>query len=64
MNLFKKLLSLMLTAMLLSACALIPTQPTVSPEVDGLTVHFLDVGQADCALLECGGEYILIEAEM
>ena len=61
MNLFKKLLSLMLTAMLLSACALIPTQPTVSPEVDGLTVHFLDVGQADCALLECGGEYILID---
>ena len=26
-----------------------------------LKVHYLDVGQADCALLECGGEYILID---
>jgi len=26
-----------------------------------LTVHFLDVGQADCALLECGGEFALID---
>lgn len=28
---------------------------------DGLTVHFIDVGQADCALLESGGEYMLID---
>ena len=28
---------------------------------DGLTVHFLDVGQADSALLECGGEFMLID---
>ena len=26
-----------------------------------LTVHFLDVGQADCALLEYDGEYLLID---
>jgi competence protein ComEC len=24
-------------------------------------VHFIDVGQADCALLACGGEYMLID---
>lgn len=28
---------------------------------DTLTVHFIDVGQADCALLACGGEYMLID---
>lgn len=26
-----------------------------------LTVHYIDVGQADCALVECNGEYILID---
>ena len=34
--------------------------PTVLPEGE-LTVHFLDVGQADCALLACDGKYILID---
>lgn len=28
---------------------------------DGLTVHFIDVGQADCALLQCDGEAMLID---
>ena len=28
---------------------------------DGLTVHFIDVGQADCALLECDGKYMIID---
>lgn len=28
---------------------------------DGLTVHFIDVGQADCALLVCEGEAMLID---
>jgi len=27
----------------------------------GLTVHFIDVGQADCALVGCGEEYMLID---
>lgn len=27
----------------------------------GLTVHFIDVGQADCALLESGGEYMIVD---
>ena len=63
MSLFKKLMAAVLTALLLSGCVFVPkpTQPTAAIEGDGLTVHFLDVGQADCALLECGGEYILID---
>ena len=28
---------------------------------DKLSVHFIDVGQADCALLLCGGESMLID---
>jgi len=37
----------------------VPTEPTES--TIGLTVHYIDVGQADCALLESNGEYILID---
>ena len=32
-----------------------------SEENSGITVYFIDVGQADCALIECGGEYMLID---
>jgi len=33
-----------------------------SPQPTGtLTVHFIDVGQADCALLECDGRFLLID---
>lgn len=28
---------------------------------EGLSVHYIDVGQADCALLACGGEFMLID---
>ena len=58
----KKLLSLFLAALLLCGCtAAVPeTRPTVG-DSDGLTVHFIDVGQADAALLECGGEFMLID---
>lgn len=40
-----------------------PTQTaaTAPAESTGLTVHFIDVGQADCALLECDGAYMLID---
>ena len=64
----KKLLAIcLLLALLLSGCGL--TDPAVTTSGDSqstqdapaLTVHFLDVGQADCALLECGGEYIMID---
>lgn len=60
----KKLLTLLLALMLLlSGCGFsLPTETSVAPTGgDQLTVHFIDVGQADCALLECGGEYILID---
>ena len=33
-----------------------------APESTGeLTVHYIDVGQADCTLLECGGQTMLID---
>ena len=50
--------ALLLTlSLLLCGCRLLPER--IPPA--GLTVHFLDVGQADCALLESGGEYMLID---
>jgi len=50
--------ALLLTlSLLLCGCRLLPER--IPPA--GLTVHFIDVGQADCALLESGGEYMLID---
>lgn len=37
------------------------TTAAVFSDSDTLTVHFIDVGQADCALIECGGDYMLID---
>lgn len=38
------------------------TPPVIELPVNGsLSVHFIDVGQADCALLECNGEYAMID---
>ena len=51
---------LLLAALLLCGCVDVPGN-TEGPGGDGLYVHFIDVGQADCALLECGGEYMLID---
>ena len=57
----KKLLSLLLIlALLLAGCAL-PADTAAPVSGEGLTVSFIDVGQADCALLECGGEFMLID---
>ena len=58
----KKLLCLLLLLCLLTGCgtAAEPTEPTAGGE-ETLTVHYIDVGQADCALLECGGEFMLID---
>ena len=58
----KRLLLLLLALALLCGCAG-PAAPAATADLSGdtLTVHFVDVGQADCALLECGGEYLLID---
>ncbi len=62
---------LLLLSVLLSGCVIRVEVPTYETEPrqtqqqelagDGLTVHFIDVGQADCILLECDGEYLLID---
>lgn len=60
----KRMLALLgLLALLLTGCSLEPPEPAVTPAPsgDGLLVHFIDVGQADCALLQCDGEYLLID---
>ena len=65
----QKLISLLLLlALLLTGCAEaelprteVTTAATAALSDGGLTVHFIDVGQADCALLECGGQYMIID---
>lgn len=62
----KKLFALLLTlALLLSGCVTIeihlPEETAGISDGSTLTVHFIDVGQADCALLECGGKYMMID---
>lgn len=60
----KQLIAFLIAALLLCGCTItiepVPTQ-TTPPAGSGLTVHFLDVGQADSILLECGGQYMLID---
>ena len=50
----KKLIILLLTlSLLLCGCMVYIEPATPIPQGDGLTVHYIDVGQADCILLEC-----------
>ena len=51
----------LLLCLVLSGCTQLVDEPIPTVSGDGLWVHFLDVGQADCALLQCDGEYILID---
>ncbi len=37
------------------------TSPQTAPEKSSFKVHFIDVGQADAALVECDGHYMLID---
>lgn len=62
---------LLLLALLLSGCVFtVPlgttesTESSIAPTLsDGATlqVHYIDVGQADCMLLECEGKYMVID---
>ena len=36
--------------------------PTVTVPMDGLYVHYIDIGQGDSELICCGGQYMLIDA--
>ena len=38
-----------------------PTEPSTPPETSSFEVHFIDVGQADAALIICDGEAMLID---
>ena len=61
----KKYIGLLLAlCLLLSGCMVVVEVPQTTAEPvsgEGLYIHFIDVGQADCALLECDGEYMLID---
>lgn len=62
------LAALLILASLLGGCGFYLPEPAQAPEASAsapasgeLTVWYLDVGQADCALLESQGEYMLID---
>lgn len=64
MKLDKKKLLAGILALVIAACSYVVTEylqekPAVSGE--GLIVQFIDVGQADCALLQCDGQFMLID---
>ena len=67
----KKIIMTLIAALVVALGSILFPEPAPeSPEVpavttpisgNGLTVHFIDVGQADCALLECDGEFMIID---
>lgn len=59
----QKLFALILAlCLLLTGCVEIQIAPAeTGVSGSGLTIQFIDVGQADCALLECDGAYMLID---
>lgn len=60
----KFIVLLMALCLLLGGCMVVVEVPQTTAEPvsgEGLYVHFIDVGQADCALLECDGEFMLID---
>lgn len=60
----KKLLSILLAVLVVVGNYLLfgfgEDQQTLTGG-DGLTIHYIDVGQADSTLVECGGEFLLID---
>lgn len=60
----KFIVLLMALCLLLGGCMVVVEVPQTTAEPvsgEGMYVHFIDVGQADCALLECDGEFMLID---
>ena len=61
----KRFLALLLTlSLVLSGCVIyLPAweEETRTGALGDLTVHFIDVGQADCALIDYQGQYLLID---
>lgn len=58
----QNVLIILLILLLLYALSEFQQEPVNMPvHTDGLAVHFIDVGQADCALLLCGNEAMLID---
>lgn len=64
----KKIIMTLIAAIVVALMGILFPEP--EPEIpqavtpisgNGLTVHFIDVGQADCALLECDGKYMIID---
>lgn len=64
----RRIPALLVLCLVLCACGAPEERRTAAPvypaEADGsgaLIVRYLDVGQADCALVECAGEFLLID---
>ena len=57
----KRIFLLLTLLALLTGCVTAPDTPASTPDGQNLTVHYIDVGQADCALLEYDGQYALID---
>lgn len=55
----KKLIALLISLVLIISCGCYPIEPEW--EKDTLYVYFIDVGQADCALLSINGKNMLID---
>ena len=58
----KKIAAILLLLIFLSGCmGSVPAEDTDATAGENLTVHYIDVGQADSMLLECAGQFMLID---
>ena len=57
----RKVALILILALLLTLTGCPPADKNAPQDTGYLKVHYIDVGQADCALIECNGEYILID---